>query len=81
VKVEVKLFAILKQLTGQDALEVELSDGATIDDLRAAMAEARPELRPILPSVLFAIDSAYASGDTAVRPGAEIACIPPVSGG
>lgn len=81
MKLRVKLFAILKHVAGEDELDVELPAGSTIEDLRGAIAEARPDLAAIMPSVLFAVNSEYATGQTVVEPGKEIACIPPVSGG
>jgi molybdopterin converting factor small subunit len=38
-------------------------------------------LSTLLPHVLFAINAEYAGDATPIPAGAEIACIPPVSGG
>lgn len=81
MNVRVQLFAIAKQLAGRDAVELTVPEGATIAELRRLLAEAVPALKPVLPHVLFAVNSQYADETTAVAQGASVACIPPVSGG
>lgn len=81
MKVVVKLFAGARELAGQDQVEIELPTQATVADLRGALLAGFPALTPLLPHALFAIDANYATDETAVPEDAEIACIPPVSGG
>jgi len=81
MKVRVRLFAVARELAGAETIEVDAPLGTTIADLRTLIAEAFPELGAALPRILMAVDSEYASSQTVVRPGAEVACIPPVSGG
>jgi len=77
----VRLFAAARQLAGADQITVELAEGATVADLRRALTERYPTLAPLLPQTLFAIDTEYVGDTAVVAPEAEIACIPPVSGG
>lgn len=81
MKIKIQLFAIAKQSVGQDHIEVELRDSATIADLRTAMSIQHPDLAPLLPAMAFAIDAEYVRDDAPISPNADIACIPPVSGG
>lgn len=81
MKVEVKLFAVARQLAGKSTLTLQLPPGATAGDLRRAMAEACPELSDIIQSMAIAVNHEYVPDEAAIDPGAEIACIPPVSGG
>ena len=81
MNVRVQLFAVARQLAGRDAIELVLPDGATIGQLRQALGTEVPELRPVLPHVLFAVDSDYADDERLIPPAAAVACIPPVSGG
>jgi molybdopterin converting factor subunit 1 len=81
MKLCVKLFAVARQRVGRDTVEVELPERATIRQLRGALVEQFPSLAEVIPHVRFAINSDYA-GDAAPIPAvAEIAIIPPVSGG
>jgi len=75
------LFAVARELSGCDSLELELPEGSTIGDLRAALAKRVPALEEVLPGVIFAIGTSYAINKTQLQPNAEVACIPPVSGG
>jgi len=81
VIVQVKLFAVVRELVGRDELTVEFSDSATLSDLKAKLLELHPDLESVLNHAMFAIDSEYADPDQPLREGAEVAIIPPVSGG
>lgn len=79
--VTVQLFARAADLAGGNRVELTLDDTATVAELRAALVAARPGLGPISGQLLVAVGQAYARDGDAVRPGVEIACFPPVSGG
>jgi molybdopterin synthase catalytic subunit len=81
VHVAVRLFAVARQRAGLPSVSVELPEGATVADLRAALAAAVPELAPILPGVRIALGDSFAADEMPVPPGVEAAVIPPVSGG
>ena len=81
MRVRVRLFAVAKQLAGRDAVELELPDGATVADLRRRLAEALPQSSDLMARAMFAIDRQYADDAAPIPDGAEVACIPPVSGG
>ena len=53
---EIRLFARARDLAGADTVQVELPEGATIGDLRAALPEQIPELAPVVPQLLVAIE-------------------------
>jgi molybdopterin converting factor subunit 1 len=81
VTVRVQLFAILKERAGQDHVEVELPDSATVADAIAAVAQL-PGLAGLSHgSARMAVNREYAASDTLLRSGDELALIPPVSGG
>ncbi|HUE72769.1 MAG TPA: molybdopterin converting factor subunit 1 [Pirellulaceae bacterium] len=80
--VRVKLFAVARQRAGIDAVEVELpAVGATVADLRSAIVEHCPALADVLAHVKVAVNNDYAADGTAIDAKAEVALIPPVSGG
>lgn len=81
MKVAVKLFAAARDLAGGDELTVELPVGSTIGTLRERVLEQCPSLGPLLAHAMFAVNATYAADDLPVPANAEIACIPPVSGG
>ncbi len=81
MKVMVRLFAAARQAAGQDRLELELPEGATVGDLRRALSGQLPELADLVRRAMFAVDTEYAPDDRTLPRDAEVACIPPVSGG
>ena len=81
MKVSIRLFAVARQLAGRETIELEVSPGTTIGQLRDRLAAEIPDLAPMLPHVLFAVGTQYAGDDEAIADGSQIACIPPVSGG
>jgi molybdopterin converting factor subunit 1 len=80
--VHIRLFAILRERAGRDSVELRLSDGATVADALRALSELPPlgELLSRLP-VQMAVNRDYATAETTLAPGDELALIPPVSGG
>jgi molybdopterin converting factor subunit 1 len=81
MRVRVKLFAVARELAGRDEVEVAVADGATVADVRRALAVAAPALGEVLSHALLAVDAQYVSDATIVKELSELALIPPVSGG
>lgn len=81
MRIQVRLFAVAKELSGQDAVVVELPEGSSVSHLRKQLALQVPALAAVLPGVLFAVGTDYAGDDAVLASGDEVACIPPVSGG
>ena len=81
MNVQLKLFAMARQAAGNDAIELELNDGATVRELRMELVNCLPELRPLAEYLRFAVNAQYAHDSTVISAADELACIPPVSGG
>ena len=80
MRVSVRLFAGLRERAGGQHVEVELPDGAVVEDLLAAMGST--PVGPLAPGqCVVAINREYAPRDEPIREGDEVALIPPVSGG
>lgn len=78
---KVRLFARARELAGRGEVEVTLPAGATVAQLRAALAEQVPALGGFVGRCAVAVGGAYAADGDALGEGAEVALIPPVSGG
>jgi len=80
--VTVLLFGPLRDLAGWRERVVEPAP-ATLSALKAWLARLDARLGAALdgPGVKAAVDKAIAPGDPALRPGAEVAFLPPMSGG
>jgi molybdopterin synthase catalytic subunit len=82
MRVEVRLFAILRERAGCGSLELDLADGATAADALAATGERAglgEELARM--QIAVAVNREYVRGDAVLADGDEVALIPPVSGG
>jgi molybdopterin converting factor small subunit len=81
MKVTVQLFARARDLAGASAVMVDLPEGATVADLRGALAANYPALGPILERSAVAVDNDFAEDGLVLPSSPEIALLPPVSGG
>ncbi len=81
MEVSLRLFASLRELVGRSDLRLALGEGATVSDLRERLAADYPATRDLLSRVVFAVDDEYVPAERPLHDGAEVAAIPPVSGG
>lgn len=81
MQVPLKLFALARQIAGVSEVVLDLPQNATVGDLKRVLAETSPAIVPLLRNLMIAVNSEYAADDLVIPPGAEVAAIPPVSGG
>jgi molybdopterin synthase catalytic subunit len=81
MRVEVALFAGLKELLGQPKVTLELDEGATVAELCDRLSETYPIVTPFLATVVCAVDEEFVSEEHLLREGDDVALVPPVSGG
>lgn len=79
--VALRLFALARERVGCPIVSLKLAEPARVADLKRALAESHPEIQTLLPHLKFAVNSEYADDQTPIHPGADLAAIPPVSGG
>lgn len=77
----VQLFAGARELARAAFLSVSVPADATVADLRRALILHHPELSPLLARSRIAVNREFADDSAVVPSGAEVAIIPPVSGG
>ena len=76
MRVQIRLFAALRERAGTDLLTLELPDGARVADALSELDWLTGDLRTVL-----AVNRDYATDVTPLHPDDELALIPPVSGG
>lgn len=81
MQVEVLLFASLQDALGENKLTVTLPEPATVADLMASLRVQFPPLAETLDRIRVAVDHEFRVETDPVPAGAEVALIPPVSGG
>jgi molybdopterin converting factor subunit 1 len=81
VKVRVRLFAALREVLGEEELDLELPDGTTVSALWDELQTKNASLAPFTRSVQFAVNHDFVDRDTELSADDEVAFLPPVSGG
>jgi len=81
MQLDVRLFARARDLAGAEMVAVELPDGATVGDLKTALASQYPVLDPIVAHLHVAIGTDYADDAAVLDASNQVTCFPPVSGG
>jgi molybdopterin synthase catalytic subunit len=82
MRVNILLFATLKDIVGRPRLAIALSEPrATVADVRAALLALYPQIEANLNAAIASVNQEYAFAEDPVRDGDEVAFFPPVSGG
>ncbi|MCJ7510225.1 MAG: molybdopterin converting factor subunit 1 [Dehalococcoidia bacterium] len=81
MKVRVKFFAALHDMTGQRELNLEVRDGLTVGELQRDLCARFPRLADYSGSLMYSVNAEYVPADYPLSDGDEVAFIPPVSGG
>ena len=81
MKIHVQFYAQLLDLVGTRELDIDLREGATVHDLLAEIYVQQPTLRPHDKSILIGAGVEFVDRNYQLKPGEEIAIMPPVQGG
>jgi molybdopterin synthase catalytic subunit len=81
VQVRVLLFGVLKDLAGRSSDTLSLPDHATAADVISHYSQHLSKSQQILNSIAISVNQEYARPEDRLRPGDEVALLPPVSGG
>ena len=81
IGVRVKLFARLREVVGARELVRELHEGSTVEDLLNSLYAEYPGLADLTARTVIAVNQEFATPDSRLSDGDEIAIFPPVSGG
>ena len=81
MKVHVQFYAQLGDLIGMRELDVDLAEGATVRELLDQLYAKQPALRSHDKSILIGAGVEFVDRSYKLKPGEEIAIMPPVQGG
>jgi len=81
MRINVRLFALLKDRAGADHLSLDLPEQSTIATAVESLRRKLPALADHLNHIAFALNRSYTQSNTPLQDGDELALIPPVSGG
>jgi len=81
IQVRIRLFASLRELTGESTVQMEIPAGSRAADVWAACVQRWPALAMRRQSTVLAVNQEFAKADVIIHDGDEVALLPPVSGG
>jgi len=81
IPVQVMLFSVLRERTGERVLSVTIPNSETVESFVDRLAMAYQPIADLKSVVRVAVNKRYATANDMVSPGDEIALITPVSGG
>ena len=81
IKVRVRLFAALREVTGKEVIDVDVSSGTTAGALLETLVADHPKLGPFAQVVQVAVNREFTHRETELQADDEVAFLPPVSGG
>ena len=81
MEVDVRYFAIIREIVGRSAERREVPAGSTAGDVLNHLTDENPRLERMRPVTMLMVNKAYVTHDHELHEGDELALIPPVSGG
>jgi molybdopterin converting factor subunit 1 len=81
VKVHLKLFAGVREIAGQDNVELDVEEGTTAGGLWERLLTDHPKLSGYTDIIQFAVNQDLVDRGVKLEADDEIAFLPPVSGG
>ncbi len=81
MNVRVRMFAGARQAAGRDTMDLQMPEDTTVGQLRRRLATEIPQMSGLVERAMFAVDAEYAADGQKIPPDADVAMIPPVSGG
>jgi len=79
--IDIRFFAIIREILGRSTERRHLPDGATAGDVFDELTRENPRLERMKPVTMLMVNKAYVTHDHELHDGDELALIPPVSGG
>jgi len=81
MKVKVKFFAVCHEMFGRREEEMELAGGSVVKDILKHLEKEKPQFAEYYDVMQISVNWEYATENTPLKDGDEVALIPPVTGG
>lgn len=81
MKLDIAVFGQCRALVGQATASVQVEVPTTAAAVLAAVCRQYPQLAPLEGSLLVAVNEEYATAETPIRAGDDVAVFPPIAGG
>ena len=81
MKIRILFFAQARDRAGHAERQIELPAGSRVADLKHRVRAEHPALEPLWAHLAIAVDGRLVEDGAPLKDGAEVALLPPVSGG
>lgn len=81
MRVKVHYYGLFRDLTGREAEEIVLRDGATAGHLIEEVLSLHPELKKYKGSIFISVNHESVSAEKVIKENDHISIFPPVGGG
>ncbi|HEX2882383.1 MAG TPA: MoaD/ThiS family protein [Polyangiaceae bacterium] len=81
MRIQIRVFAVLRELLPASQFELEVPAGASCDAVCARLTREFAAAKSILEHCMLAVNGQYAARELRLSEGDELALLPPVSGG
>ena len=79
--IQIVLFAMAREISGESLVEIELGETATVGDVKRELAVRYPGMSELVSRSAISVDHEFAIDSQILGETSEVALIPPVSGG
>ena len=76
-----KFFASYREAVGREEIEIDVQENSKISELLEVLKKTLPKIGSLSETLIISVNKEYASYDTILNEGDEVALLPPVSGG
>ena len=81
MKINILLFANLKEIAQQSSLQLDVPETAIVSDIIDIVKKEIPDIAPHFKSIMIAVNMIYVENNFKLNNNDEVALIPPASGG
>ncbi len=81
MKINILLFANLREIAKQSSLQLDVSETAIVSDVIDIVKKEIPDIAPYFKSIMIAVNMTYVENSYKLNNNDEMALIPPASGG
>lgn len=78
----VKFFAMLKGKVGKDEVKISIPGQITLNELKEILKRKFPPIKEFIDkNIIISVNQEFATSDSIIKDGDEVALLPPFSGG
>ena len=80
-RIKLLFFATIRDKAGTKSMDLDIPNEMTVKQLKEQLASEYPNLKDSLKAILISVNQEYVFDEASIPSNAEVALVPPVSGG